>query len=86
MGVGRGGVGRGGMRAGILSAAQNFGCVYFGVARAFFVRFAASGAGARGPKGTLRRAVLLRASRRRLADFLTVTLLQSSDVARFFQG
>ena len=29
-----------------LSTAQNFGCVYFGVAHAFFLRLAASGRGA----------------------------------------
>ena len=47
--------------AAVLSAAQIFRIVVIGVARAFFVRLAASGAGARGPKGTLRRAALLRA-------------------------
>ena len=47
---------------------------HFGVARAFFVRLAASGAGARGPKGTLRRAALLRASRGGAYRFFLMSL------------
>ena len=50
------------------------------------MRLAASGAGARGSKGTLRRAALLRALRRRVSFFPNVTAKKNATLPCFTQG